>query len=330
MKKIIAISGGSGIGKNSILTHLKLFRTSCQPIKKYTTRTSDQFEQGSSKKYDYLELGCSQEDLLDCQFRYHYGNNWYGIMKNDIDTTLERGLVPVVFLRTGSMLQELKNTYPFLVSIYIQSIVDSDEYLRATSSLETEADKIINQKMDRFKTDFRDYSKHVKYGLYDYIVLNNFDEKHVLEQLEEIVSSNVPNDDTTKIENIFVIMSFLEQNQRVFAAIEKSAKNVDKNIRVERIDKVKGVSFSISQEIMKRINKSTLVICDLTDERPNVYFELGYAMGLNKKIIHCAKAGTKIHFDIANYKTIIYDESFDLQIRLEDEIRFILKNSDPI
>ena len=211
-----------------------------------------------------------------------------------------------------------------MVSIYIQSIVDSDEYVLSTNASLSEEDKKINQKMERFKSDFQDYSKYIKHGLYNYIVLNNFDMTHVLGQLEEIISSNVPNDKIESTKKIFVIMSFSEKNHRVFSAIKKAASIVSKDIEVERIDFVKGESFAVTQEIVTRIEKATLIVCDLTDERPNVYFELGYAIGLNKKVIHCAKAGTRIHFDIAHYKTIFYEESFDLQVQIEEEIKYII------
>ncbi len=74
-------------------------------------------------------------------------------------------------------------------------------------------------------------------------------------------------------------------------------------------------------EILQNIAKARLLICDLTDERPNVYYELGYARGLKKKVINCAKKGTKLHFDIQGFRTIFYSSSSQLRKEIIEEIR---------
>ncbi len=53
----------------------------------------------------------------------------------------------------------------------------------------------------------------------------------------------------------------------------------------------------LNVEIIKNINKSKFVVVDLTSLRPNCLFEMGYAFGLNKKVIVTAINGTKLPFD---------------------------------
>lgn len=50
-------------------------------------------------------------------------------------------------------------------------------------------------------------------------------------------------------------------------------------------------------EIFKEINKSSIIIVDLSNLRPNCFMEMGYAFGLNKKVLLTAKKGTQIPFD---------------------------------
>lgn len=53
----------------------------------------------------------------------------------------------------------------------------------------------------------------------------------------------------------------------------------------------------LNSEIFSYLHYSSLVIIDLTGNRTNCFLELGYALGLKKKIILIAKEGTKLPFD---------------------------------
>jgi len=53
----------------------------------------------------------------------------------------------------------------------------------------------------------------------------------------------------------------------------------------------------LNVEIFQTLHYSSLVIADLTDLRPNCFMELGYALGLSKKVIVTAQEGTKLPFD---------------------------------
>lgn len=73
----------------------------------------------------------------------------------------------------------------------------------------------------------------------------------------------------------------------------------------ERVDEVKS-NDRITDRIIKSISKAEYVIVDLTKERPNVFFEAGFAHGLGKVPIYIARHGTPIHFDIKDYPIIVF------------------------
>lgn len=73
----------------------------------------------------------------------------------------------------------------------------------------------------------------------------------------------------------------------------------------------------ILTKIIESIKKAEIIIADLSYERPNCYFELGYAMAVGKKIIITAKVGTKIHFDVSGYEIIYYEDTQDLYRQLK-------------
>jgi nucleoside 2-deoxyribosyltransferase len=89
----------------------------------------------------------------------------------------------------------------------------------------------------------------------------------------------------------------------VLEAIKTAA--AECGITAERIDEVES-NQRITNRILGSICKAEFVIVDLTNERPNVFFEAGFAHGLGKLPIYVARAGTTIHFDIKDYPIITF------------------------
>ncbi len=82
----------------------------------------------------------------------------------------------------------------------------------------------------------------------------------------------------------------------------------------------------LKSEIIEFIERAEIIIADLTNERPNCYLEIGYAMGIDKfrNLILTAredhnpespnhsKGGAKIHFDLIGYDILFwYPERLD-------------------
>ena len=77
----------------------------------------------------------------------------------------------------------------------------------------------------------------------------------------------------------------------------------------------------LKSEIVKFIESADIIISDLTNERPNCYLEVGYAMGLDKfrNLILTAredhysnssnykKGGPKVHFDLSGYDILYWN-----------------------
>ena len=78
----------------------------------------------------------------------------------------------------------------------------------------------------------------------------------------------------------------------------------------------------LKSEIVNFIESSDIIVADLTNERPNCYLEVGYAMGLDKfrNLIMTSredhnqdspnykKNGPKIHFDLQGYDILFWEE----------------------
>ena len=63
----------------------------------------------------------------------------------------------------------------------------------------------------------------------------------------------------------------------------------------------------ITQTIINKLDHAELVIADLTEHNPNVFFEMGYRAQTQKPIIHLKSKGEKIPFDVTTIRAFDYD-----------------------
>lgn len=63
----------------------------------------------------------------------------------------------------------------------------------------------------------------------------------------------------------------------------------------------------IVEEIKRLIKASKAVIADLSEGKPNVLYEAGFAHALGKPTVHiCSTALTELPFDVRNWNTVAY------------------------
>ncbi len=67
-------------------------------------------------------------------------------------------------------------------------------------------------------------------------------------------------------------------------------------------------SSSIMEDIIRSIREADIIIADLTDKNPNVFYELGRAHEGEKYVIQICQKKTEIPFDLGHIRTIIYNE----------------------
>jgi hypothetical protein len=92
-----------------------------------------------------------------------------------------------------------------------------------------------------------------------------------------------------------------------------------------RIDK-KDHNNKIDDEIIAEIRRSRFIVADFTcgpgNPRGGVYFEAGFALGLNIPVVWtCRDSSLKdVHFDTRQYAHIVWKNSEDLRIQLRNRI----------
>jgi nucleoside 2-deoxyribosyltransferase len=118
----------------------------------------------------------------------------------------------------------------------------------------------------------------------------------------------------------FVAMSFDNALDPVWEngirpAVQKAGykpHRIDKEPHTERID----------AKIITDIKDSLFVIADVTEQKQGVYFEAGFAIGLNKPVIWCVnkKHLKKVHFDNRQFNHIVWETPEELQEKLYNVI----------
>jgi len=185
------------------------------------------------------------------------------------------------------------------------------------------AEQIFQDELRRFDERYADLIEKKDYELLNQVFSDINTEKlrefaaEVVSLAERIIAPNT----------VFVVMSFSDSVE--FQAIYRIFKEVTEKQGFEcyRADqKLEKKGERIIATIIEGIRKSAFIIADVTDAKPNVYYELGLAHGATKPVILTAKTGTPRPFDIFDLPIIYWSDLDGLAAELEDRVNDIAKN----
>jgi hypothetical protein len=134
-----------------------------------------------------------------------------------------------------------------------------------------------------------------------------------------------------RLNEVFIIMAFRDEMRAFRTFVEGIATEV---ALIPNFAGAHETGEALSEEILSSIRRSTIVLCDLTFERPNCYYEAGYAKGAFRHVIftcredHDPRRGSngqfRVHFDMDQFRITWWNpanmESMhdELVARLED------------
>jgi len=125
---------------------------------------------------------------------------------------------------------------------------------------------------------------------------------------------------------VFVLMPFKEAFNDIYMLGIKAACQSDK-VYCERVDE-QYYEGSILERVYNQINKADYIVADMTGQNPNVFYEVGYAHGLGKKVILITQSEADIPFDMKHYVHIIYDRNgiSQLKEKIGARVEYYLSN----
>ena len=110
--------------------------------------------------------------------------------------------------------------------------------------------------------------------------------------------------------NCFVIMPFTQEFDDVYDAIKTGVVGAaaSADCRCFRLDETRPAG-RITDRLLKELRTATLCVADLTGNRPNVMWEVGFAMALNCPTLLVTQALSELPFDIRDMQSLQYDRS---------------------
>jgi hypothetical protein len=123
---------------------------------------------------------------------------------------------------------------------------------------------------------------------------------------------------------VFVLMPFKDElDDLYFYGIRGSAERV--GLRCKRADELIH-DAEIMQEVIDHIKRARVIVAEVSDHNPNVFYEVGWAHALERPTILVARDGVSLPFDIAHINTVFYKSIKDLDDKLSERFRGLGSN----
>ncbi len=128
-----------------------------------------------------------------------------------------------------------------------------------------------------------------------------------------------------KPKRLFVVMPFTpEFNDVYILGIRETAEKL--GLIAERADEIEHIE-TIVDMIRQRIRECDAVVADTTNRNPNVFYEIGYANGVDRPVVFICRDTEQIPFDIQSQNVLKYANIVDLRDKLQRRLSSLFSNT---
>ena len=125
--------------------------------------------------------------------------------------------------------------------------------------------------------------------------------------------------------SVLVVMSFSDDPSLTDANDSFKEVCAEFDYECARIDEESDIP-RVMPELLQRLATCAFCIVDLSHEKANVYYELGYAEASRRPVIVTAKKGTSLPFDVKDIPVLFWDGQKGLKEQLRRKIKAIATN----
>jgi hypothetical protein len=143
------------------------------------------------------------------------------------------------------------------------------------------------------------------------------------EQSAALVSRRMPQVQRYRPNTAFIMMR-IDPGDGATLDVKEAVKEVFREFGIfaQRSDEIEH-SDSITQRILDEIETSEFLFADLSGERPSVYYEVGYAHALGKRVIMYREQRTRLHFDLSVHNVKEYSSLTQLKAELRNRLEAV-------
>ena len=273
-----------------------------------------------------------QRNVISSWIREHQGSF---IAEDEIDN-LKEIKQPNVDIKATKLMKYLSEQYPIAGQEIKFNLSYLGAQLKILASGEVEGGPRIDLKTLKYflpllATSWAVNIDELYFILYDYLIYH----KKFLNKIDNTIKispsgwSFIESLNYVNIDSVqgFIAMNFKKEFDDLELIIEEAINN--SGYRPFRVDKHEHVN-RIDDEIIAQIRQSKFLIADFTGQRGGVYFEAGFALGLNIPVIWICEEkelkSNEIHFDTRQYNFLTWTKPTidDFQKKLQNRIEAIV------
>lgn len=319
MRNLFLIDGASSTGKSAVLSWIRKNNAGDVGIViKGATRRLRDYERSAPADLELLAL--EEFNARKFDYRYRYSGGEYGVHRSSISEQLTQNDNVFLVVRSPGIMRRISEDYDFVNVVPV--FIHTDRSVLRNRLRRGRGSKHVHTRLRRADEAFRDYCRHPE--VYREIIIDNASRNSFNAVIERVLLGKYSTGLGVNPQLISVMMSYDKSMAKYYSAIAEGVYAASPNLECRRVKDGFG-SIAIAQEFRELIARSRCVIVDLSQDKRDVYYELGYIHATRKACLIVAKEGTLPSFYPRGHQLYFYASPVELRNIVQEQLRGILR-----